>query len=61
MTSKYQCQCDMCGKKSQFEDTKDIVYHKWKILAWDMSKNNPIVICDKCKCQNTHSSSEPSL
>ena len=49
MVAKHHCQCVVCNKKENFEDAKGITFNKWKILAWSVGKNEPIVVCDKCE------------
>jgi hypothetical protein len=47
--AKISAQCKLCDKKKEFIDNKDITFSKWKIIGWNVSNGQPIVICDKCE------------
>lgn len=49
MADKYKIKCSECDKQDTFLDDKDITYHKWKIIAYDVGKCEPIVICPNCE------------
>lgn len=38
-----------CGKKEKFSDAKDVVYSKWKVLAWIVPSGEPRVVCPDCE------------
>lgn len=49
MAARWRIECLVCGNKKSFHDSKDILYSKWKILAWDINDNVPICTCEKCE------------
>lgn len=42
-------ECQKCGRKELFEDSKDVTFAKWKILGWNVGLNIPICYCNKCE------------
>lgn len=45
----WKVECCECGEKQSFNDTKDISYAKWRVLAWLLHKNEPLVVCPDCE------------
>jgi hypothetical protein len=49
MAAKWHLACDECGKKESFNDAKDIIFAKWKIIAWKVPSGEPKVLCPDCE------------
>lgn len=49
MAVKWTLECCECGKRESFGDAKDIIFAKWKIIAWDVKTADPKCVCDKCE------------
>lgn len=46
---RWTIECICCKKKELFNDDKDIKFAKWRILGWNIEKNEPICVCPKCE------------
>ena len=38
-----------CGTKNSFNDEKDILVAKWRILAWQLPDGYPLCVCEDCE------------
>lgn len=45
----WKVKCCECGETNTFGDEKDIRFTKWRVLAWLLHKNEPLVICPDCE------------
>lgn len=49
MGNKKTIKCVVCEKSESYIDVKDLKYDGWKVLGWDMNKNEPVCVCKKCE------------
>lgn len=49
MARKIEIKCNECGVKESFDDSRAIVYAKWKIIAWDVHSGDPKCVCRECE------------
>jgi UDP-N-acetylmuramyl tripeptide synthase len=45
----WKVNCSECGTKESFGDVKDITYAKWRVIAWALPDNEPVVLCPECE------------
>jgi hypothetical protein len=49
MAKNLLIECNECGTKESFEDSKAITYARWKIIAWNVKTGDPKCVCNKCE------------
>lgn len=49
MPKRWTLECMECGKKENFVDVQDISHSHWKIIAWNVKENEPVLVCNKCE------------
>ncbi len=49
MATRYKVKCMVCTKNASFEDAKDVIQSRWRILGWDVGTADPKVVCPDCE------------
>ncbi len=50
---RWSVKCDLCEEKTTFEDSTDLRFNKWVIVAWIVPSGEPMAICPKCASKDT--------